>query len=89
MIALGVPLKLIVLFWPEQIVNGLALIVAVGDATGDIVSDWESGWLHPVPDAGATSMRAKTVLVVTFGITTEAFPDESNVTVWLLPPPTE
>jgi hypothetical protein len=81
--AFGVPVKVMMLDWPEQIVAGLALTDAVGMGTAVTVIDWDSAWVQTPPTS--TFVSVKTVVAVRFGNTADAVPDASKLTECTIP----
>ena len=82
--AFGVPVKLMAAVWPLQTETGFAAVVAVGNGTGDTVTDSDNAWAQTPPTLTLT--RVKTEVVVTFGITKDAVPDAFNVMICVVLP---
>jgi len=78
-----------VLLWPEQTDADVAVITAVGIGTAAMVIDCESDVVHPFAPAEVTPDSEYVVVVITFGITSDAVPAEFKMMVWTAPPACE
>ena len=85
--AFGVPVKLITAVEPEQIVVEPE-IDAVGKAVTVTVALAVCAWLQIGVAVVVTLTKAYVEFTVNTGVVTLAFPEASNVTVWLAPPST-